>query len=121
MTISIARRGFLALALGLATLLVTPMSAVTQSRPDYASAAGMLKIGKDPERPDAEIFHVAYTLKSADTAKRPVTFVFNGGPGAASIYLHIAAIGPKTIVSAGDRGRTASLATRNPTTGWTAT
>jgi carboxypeptidase C (cathepsin A) len=31
-----------------------------------------------------------------------VTFVFNGGPGAASIYLHLAAIGPKTIVSAGD-------------------
>jgi carboxypeptidase C (cathepsin A) len=31
-----------------------------------------------------------------------VTFAFNGGPGAASIYLHLAAIGPKTIVSAGD-------------------
>jgi hypothetical protein len=31
-----------------------------------------------------------------------VTFVFNGGPGAASIYLHLSAIGPKTIATAGD-------------------
>ena len=79
-----------------------PLSAVAQKLPDYDAKAGMLKIGKDPERPDAEIFHVAYTLKGADPATRPVTFVFNGGPGAASIYLHLSAIGPKTIVTAGD-------------------
>ena len=30
-------------------------------------------------------------------AKRPITFVFNGGPGAASAYLHLGALGPKTI------------------------
>jgi carboxypeptidase C (cathepsin A) len=41
---------------------------------------------------------------------RPVTFVFNGGPGAASIYLHIAAIGPKAIVTAGDGSFPASPA-----------
>lgn len=76
--------------------------AVAQKLPGCKATAGMLKIGKDPERPDAEIFHVAYTLKGADPANRPVTFVFNGGPGAASIYLHIPAIGPKTIVTAGD-------------------
>jgi len=79
-----------------------PMSAVAQKLPDYDAKAGMLKIGPDPERPDAEIFHVAYTLKGADPATRPVTFVFNGGPGAASIYLHLSAIGPKSLVSAGD-------------------
>jgi carboxypeptidase C (cathepsin A) len=90
------------LALGLATWLAAPLCALAQKLPDYAAAAGMLNIGKDPERPDAEIFHVAYTLKSADPATRPVTFVFNGGPGGASIYLHLSAIGPKTIVTAGD-------------------
>jgi carboxypeptidase C (cathepsin A) len=76
--------------------------AVAQNLPDYHASAGMLRIGKDPERPDAEIFHVSYTLKGADPAKRPVTFVFNGGPGAASIFLHLSAIGPKTIATAGD-------------------
>jgi carboxypeptidase C (cathepsin A) len=82
--------------------LAGPSGAWAQKLPDYHAAAGMLNIGKDPERPDAEIFHVAYTLKGADPATRPVTFVFNGGPGGASIYLHMAAIGPRIIVTAGD-------------------
>jgi carboxypeptidase C (cathepsin A) len=56
----------------------------------------------DPERPEAEIFHVAYTMDGADPATRPVTFLWNGGPGGASIFLHMAAIGPKTIATAGD-------------------
>jgi carboxypeptidase C (cathepsin A) len=110
MKISIGRRVLWVLALGLAAFLAGPLSAVAQKLPDYKAAAGMLKIGPNPERPDAEIFHVAYTLKGADPAKRPVTFVFNGGPGAASIYLHMAAIGPKTVVTAGDGSFPASPA-----------
>jgi carboxypeptidase C (cathepsin A) len=102
MTHSIVRRGLLSAALVLAAWMAAPAAGWAQKLPDYNAAAGMLQIGKDPERPDAEIFHVAYTLKGADPAKRPVTFVFNGGPGAASIYLHLAAIGPKTIATAGD-------------------
>jgi carboxypeptidase C (cathepsin A) len=102
MTISIVRRGVLAISMGLAAFLAAPMCAMAQKLPDYKAVAGMLKIGPNPERPDAEIFHTAYILKSADPARRPVTFVFNGGPAAASIYLHLSAIGPKTIVSAGD-------------------
>ena len=102
MTLSSGRRGLLVLALVLVAWFAVPMSAVAQKLPDYDAKAGMLKIGPDPEHPDAEIFHVAYTLKGADPATRPVTFVFNGGPGAASIYLHLSAIGPKSLVSAGD-------------------
>lgn len=68
----------------------------------YTATAGMLAIGEDPERPDLEFFHVDYILKDADPAKRPVTFLINGGPGGASIFLHIAAIGPLTIANAGD-------------------
>ncbi|MBN8450663.1 hypothetical protein [Accumulibacter sp.] len=87
MTLStIGRKALQVLVLGLVALFAGPQSAVAQKLPDYKASAGMLKIGKDPERPDAEIFHVAYTLKGADPAKRPVTFAFNGGPGAASIY-----------------------------------
>jgi carboxypeptidase C (cathepsin A) len=47
------------------------------------------------DKPAAEIFSVAYV---ADTDEpRPVTFVFNGGPGASSAYLHLGAIGPKRV------------------------
>jgi len=98
----IRRRQLLVLALGLAALIAGPVRAVARELPDYNAKASMLTVGKDPERPDAEIFHVAYTLKGANPATRPVTFVFNGGPGAASIYLHLSAIGPKTIATAGD-------------------
>jgi carboxypeptidase C (cathepsin A) len=104
----LARLLLLAFACVIAIAASPPAAA--RDLPAYASAAGMLKIGPDPERPDAEIFHVAYTAKDADPATRPVTFVFNGGPGAASLYLHIAAIGPKTIATAGDGSFPASPA-----------
>lgn len=47
------------------------------------------------DKPIAEMFHVAYLVKSDQP--RPLTFVFNGGPGAASAYLHMGALGPKRI------------------------
>jgi carboxypeptidase C (cathepsin A) len=96
------RRDILVLALGLAIMLIGIQGVRAGGLPPYEAKASMLQIGLDPEHPDSEIFHVAYTMKGADPAKRPVTFVFNGGPGAASIYLHLSAIGPKTIVTAGD-------------------
>ena len=99
---SIARRALFSFALGLAALAFWPLNAQAQDLPAYTAKAGMLNIGADPERPEAEIFHIAYTLQGADPATRPVTFLWNGGPGGASIFLHIAAIGPKTIATAGD-------------------
>lgn len=102
MELSTGRRHLLALAFGLSLVFAGHGMAGAQDLPAYDSAAGMLPIGPDPERPDAEIFHVAYSLKGADPATRPVTFIFNGGPGAASIYLHLSALGPKTIITAGD-------------------
>jgi carboxypeptidase C (cathepsin A) len=50
------------------------------------------------DRPVAELFHVAYTMAEPDPARRPITFVFNGGPGAASAYLHMGALGPRRVV-----------------------
>jgi len=52
----------------------------------------------DQEKPIAEMFHVAYLAETEEAAARPLTFVFNGGPGAASAYLHMGALGPKRIV-----------------------
>lgn len=48
------------------------------------------------EKPAAEIFHTYYRLAGAAEA-RPVTFVFNGGPGAASAYLHVGGLGPLRV------------------------
>lgn len=48
------------------------------------------------EKPAAEIFHTYYCLAGAAEA-RPVTFVFNGGPGAASAYLHVGGLGPLRV------------------------
>jgi len=90
------------LAALLAVITVGSVGAFAQGLPAYTAKAGMLNIGADPERPEAEIFHVAYTLEGASPTTRPVTFLWNGGPGAASIFLHLAAIGPKTIATAGD-------------------
>ncbi|MBD1909791.1 MULTISPECIES: peptidase S10 [unclassified Leptolyngbya] len=49
------------------------------------------------EKAIAEIFHVAYLVDHQGSTPRPLTFVFNGGPGAASAYLHMGALGPKRI------------------------
>ena len=55
------------------------------------------------EKPIADIFYTYYAYKGDNKALRPVTFVFNGGPGASSAYLHVGAMGPKTV-SFGERG-----------------
>ena len=47
---------------------------------------------------EAQLFFMAYTLDdAADKAKRPLTFSFNGGPGSASVWLHLGALGPKRV------------------------
>ncbi|HZP22443.1 MAG TPA: peptidase S10 [Terriglobales bacterium] len=64
----------------------------------YTATAGRLPI-KDPTgKIDAEMFFVAYTLDGTDPARRPLTFSYNGGPGSASIWLHMGALGPRTVV-----------------------
>jgi carboxypeptidase C (cathepsin A) len=47
------------------------------------------------EKPIAEIFHVAYLRSDVPAELRPLAFVFNGGPGAASAYLHVGVVGPR--------------------------
>ena len=59
----------------------------------FTAVAGALPLA-DAGKPTAELAFVAYTLDGADTHSRPVTFVTNGGPGAASAWLHLGALGP---------------------------
>ena len=61
---------------------------------EYQARADWITLHKD-DKPSAEVFHVAYSL--GDDPSRPLTFVFNGGPGAASAYLHLGVVGPKRI------------------------
>lgn len=63
----------------------------------YTATAGRLPIKDATGKIDAEMFFVAYTLDGADPATRPVTFSYNGGPGSASIWLHMGALGPRTV------------------------
>ena len=64
----------------------------------YTATAGRLPIKRGDGRIEAEMFYVAYTLDGQDAAKRPLTFAFNGGPGSATIWLHMGALGPKRVV-----------------------
>jgi len=64
----------------------------------YTATAGRLPIKRDDGKTEAQMFYVAYTLDGQDAAKRPLTFAFNGGPGSASIWLHMGALGPRRVV-----------------------
>ena len=60
------------------------------------TASGKWTVLRKKEKPAAEIFSVAYVAAGGD-GSRPVTFVFNGGPGASSAYLHMGAVGPQRV------------------------
>ncbi len=64
----------------------------------YTATAGRLPIKRDDGKIEAEMFFVAYTLDGQDVSRRPLTFAFNGGPGSASVWLHMGALGPKRVV-----------------------
>jgi carboxypeptidase C (cathepsin A) len=64
----------------------------------YTATAGRLPIKRGDGKTEAEMFFVAYTLDGQAAAKRPLTFSFNGGPGSASVWLHMGALGPKRVV-----------------------
>jgi carboxypeptidase C (cathepsin A) len=66
----------------------------------YTATAGNLWIDGDDAQPNASVFYVAYTLDGvADPRTRPVTFLYNGGPGSASMWLHMGSVGPIRVVT----------------------
>lgn len=65
---------------------------------NYTATVGMMPIRNDAAEIQALMFFTAYRLEDGTpTRQRPITFAFNGGPGSASIYLHMGALGPKRI------------------------
>lgn len=68
----------------------------------YKATTGKLVLTKEDGTPRASIFHVSYTRADQDSAKRPVTFAFNGGPGSSAVWLHLGALGPRILTMPGD-------------------
>ena len=64
----------------------------------YTATAGNLLLKDDDGTVKASFFYIAYTLEGVkDPGSRPVTFSFNGGPGSASVLVHLGAFGPKIV------------------------
>jgi carboxypeptidase C (cathepsin A) len=60
------------------------------------------KSDEESKNPTAEasMFYVAYTKQNTEPEKRPITFLFNGGPGSSTVWLHMGAFGPRRVVTA---------------------
>jgi len=91
-------------------LSLLPPPSVTQhsvAMPDgerlaYEAKAGTLALLGGAGEITAEVFYTFYKLQpepGRPAAERPITFVFNGGPGAASAYLHLGALGPRVLAT----------------------
>ncbi len=70
---------------------------------DYTTLAAFVPVlpeGLDGAHaePEAAVLTTAYLMKGAEPGQRPVCFAFNGGPGSASIWLHLGALGPQRVV-----------------------
>ncbi|HET8974550.1 MAG TPA: carboxypeptidase [Pseudolabrys sp.] len=84
-------------------LRLLPADAVTEHSIDtsrgklaYTATAGTLAFYDQSGEQSASVFYTAYVAKTG-VANRPLTFVFNGGPGAASAFLHLGLVGPRIL------------------------
>jgi carboxypeptidase C (cathepsin A) len=96
------------------TVRTTGSVTIGGRRLDYEATAGTLVVhgpdwddvpqNADPEdkslAAQASMFYVAYTRRADAGTPRPVTFIYNGGPGSASLYLHMGGFGPKRVLTA---------------------
>lgn len=71
---------------------------VNRKKFNYTATAASITIQNEKSEPLGRIFYISYRIQPKTPNKRPLTFVFNGGPGAASAYLHIGAMGPQRVV-----------------------
>ena len=87
---------------GPGVLRLLPSDSVTQhsitvagAKLDYTATAGTFPLYDQSGERSAAIFYTAFVAKGPGTANRPVTFAFNGGPGAASAFLNLGLVGPR--------------------------
>ena len=103
-------------------LRLLPADAVTEHTVDiaggrlaYAATAGTLSLFDQSGERSAAIYYTSYIAKGADGTNRPITFAFNGGPGAASAYLTVGLVGPRIAEFVANDPSTARLE-NNPQT-----
>jgi len=63
----------------------------------YVATASTIDLKNDKDEVIGRMFYVGYTAEEADVSARPVTFVFNGGPGSSTIWLHMGSFGPMRV------------------------
>ena len=80
------------------TPVVTHHSVTVQGKTiNYTATVAQMPLKDASGETEAHIFYMAYTLDGVtDTTKRPVTFCFNGGPGSASMWVHMGGMGPRS-------------------------
>ncbi len=66
----------------------------------YTATAGNLLVQNEEEKPIGSLFYVAYTQDDVPANTRPITFLYNGGPGSATIWLHMGSLGPVRVITA---------------------
>jgi carboxypeptidase C (cathepsin A) len=67
----------------------------------YKAASSTILLKDEKGEPTASIYSTAYTRSDAkDFSQRPIAFIYNGGPGSSSIWLHMGAFGPRRVVTA---------------------
>ena len=64
----------------------------------YTATAATIHLKNDEGDVTGSLFFTAYTMEGEDADSRPVSFIFNGGPGSASMWLHMGAFGPKRVL-----------------------
>jgi carboxypeptidase C (cathepsin A) len=84
----------------------------------YTVTVGSIPVRDEKGKKIGEVVFHAYIVDGKEPTSRPVTFAFNGGPGAASVYLNLGAIGPKRVPfgGQGDVPSTSALLQDNPDT-----
>jgi carboxypeptidase C (cathepsin A) len=71
---------------------------------EYTATAGTMRVRERKGNAEADVFYVSYHKDGEDPARRPLTFVFNGGPGSSAAWLHMSGLGPRRL-ALGDDGR----------------
>jgi carboxypeptidase C (cathepsin A) len=65
----------------------------------YTATAGTLTVRDDEGKPTLSMFYVAYTAGDGHDTRRPVTFLYNGGPGSSSMWLHMGSLAPIRVAT----------------------
>lgn len=71
---------------------------VEGNRINYKAVSGTIILKNNDDKPTASIFYAAYFKEGEkDASQRPLTFLYNGGPGSSTIWLHMGAFGPQRV------------------------